>query len=347
MNNYIEILNSLLKSVDKKKTHHASLFIRENRDDNLVFDSCLLFLRKLLCLNSENNFDNCKCKSCELFFLGINPDLYFLYPKFTGSEYEKMSFLWRTFFLDKNKIPSITSWTENIHQSYQKNNLFIAKEDIYELFKWLNTSCFISKKKVVFIFSVESLNLRAANAILKNLEEPAPDTFFVLYSENKSKIIPTIISRCSQINLSYSNKREIYKEEVEKNLEFNEETDHFFDIFISWMRYCFLQDFFSLEKIANDLSKNSKIFQENFFSYARSILLEALKISMCAKFLNSSKISVSEKNFLAKFVSKIKKKESLEKIIEELLLSHFLSQNINVKFLFMSISLKILSVFDN
>ena len=40
------------------------------------------------------------------------------------------------------------------------------------------------------------------NALLKNLEEPPPHVIFMFATTEYKKILPTIISRCLQVNLS-------------------------------------------------------------------------------------------------------------------------------------------------
>jgi DNA polymerase-3 subunit delta' len=50
--------------------------------------------------------------------------------------------------------------------------------------------------KVVLIFPAERMNVVAANALLKTLEEPAGDVKFVLASDAAYQLLPTIRSRC-------------------------------------------------------------------------------------------------------------------------------------------------------
>jgi DNA polymerase-3 subunit delta' len=45
------------------------------------------------------------------------------------------------------------------------------------------------------------LNVNAANAILKNLEEPPPKTLFLLVSHAPGRLLPTIRSRCRRLDL--------------------------------------------------------------------------------------------------------------------------------------------------
>ena len=55
--------------------------------------------------------------------------------------------------------------------------------------------------KVVLIHPAETLNANAANALLKNLEEPPPRTYFLLVANRWHQLLPTIKSRCQQIAL--------------------------------------------------------------------------------------------------------------------------------------------------
>lgn len=51
--------------------------------------------------------------------------------------------------------------------------------------------------KVVLVEPAEAMNLNAANALLKNLEEPTGRTLFILVSHRPMLLLPTIRSRCS------------------------------------------------------------------------------------------------------------------------------------------------------
>ncbi len=50
--------------------------------------------------------------------------------------------------------------------------------------------------KVVIIDSLDETNPTGANALLKNIEEPTPHTFFFLVNHTPAKLLPTIRSRC-------------------------------------------------------------------------------------------------------------------------------------------------------
>ena len=55
--------------------------------------------------------------------------------------------------------------------------------------------------RVTLIMFPERMNTEAPNKLLISLEEPKPDTFFILISQNPTKIIPTILSRCRIIEV--------------------------------------------------------------------------------------------------------------------------------------------------
>jgi DNA polymerase-3 subunit delta' len=55
--------------------------------------------------------------------------------------------------------------------------------------------------KVVLLHPAESLNLSAANALLKTLEEPPPRTLLLLVTHRPLRVLPTIVSRCQQVTM--------------------------------------------------------------------------------------------------------------------------------------------------
>lgn len=59
----------------------------------------------------------------------------------------------------------------------------------------------LSDWRVVVIDSVDDLNRNAANAFLKNLEEPPPNTLFLGISHAPGRLLPTIRSRCRLLRL--------------------------------------------------------------------------------------------------------------------------------------------------
>ncbi|MEA2498725.1 MAG: polymerase subunit delta [Actinomycetota bacterium] len=62
-------------------------------------------------------------------------------------------------------------------------------------------SPFEGRFKVFIIEEAERMNPQAQNALLKTLEEPQPDTVFILLSGNEDEVLETIRSRCRIVRL--------------------------------------------------------------------------------------------------------------------------------------------------
>lgn len=75
----------------------------------------------------------------------------------------------------------------------------IKIEVIKKLNHWVSIKPHSSTHKLIVIKNFETITLDAANTLLKMLEEPPPDTIFILQAEKIEKVIPTIQSRCQII----------------------------------------------------------------------------------------------------------------------------------------------------
>jgi len=80
-----------------------------------------------------------------------------------------------------------------IDTSFEKKNIDIAQ--IRDLISKLNKSSFNNDDRFIIVDNIEHLNLNSINALLKILEEPPPQTFFILINNDRF-IMPTLKSRC-------------------------------------------------------------------------------------------------------------------------------------------------------
>lgn len=78
----------------------------------------------------------------------------------------------------------------------------IAIDQVRGLARLLSAAPSISRRRVILIDSADDLERNAANALLKNLEEPPKDVVFLLVSHAPSRLLPTIRSRCRLLRLS-------------------------------------------------------------------------------------------------------------------------------------------------
>ena len=100
------------------------------------------------------------CKSCSLLAAGSHPDNYILEPE----EADKA----------------------------------IKVDQVRDLVSFVVQTAQLGGRKVVLVEPVEAMNINAANALLKSLEEPSGNTILLLVSHQSSRLLPTIRSRCVQ-----------------------------------------------------------------------------------------------------------------------------------------------------
>jgi len=66
-----------------------------------------------------------------------------------------------------------------------------------------------SEFKIMIIDDAANITNQAASALLKTLEEPSRNTVLILVTSNKSKVLPTIISRCINYEFNLVSKEKI------------------------------------------------------------------------------------------------------------------------------------------
>ena len=90
-----------------------------------------------------------------------------------------------------------------IDVSSDKKNIDI--DQIRKLIQKLKTSSFNNKPRFILIDNIDYLNKNAINALLKILEEPSKNVFFILINNNK-KVLATLKSRCLDFKIFLDNK---------------------------------------------------------------------------------------------------------------------------------------------
>ena len=77
----------------------------------------------------------------------------------------------------------------------------IEVDQAREAVDYVQLSTYRAGFRVVLVNPADSLNLAAANALLKVLEEPPLNTVFVLVSDQPRRLLPTIRSRCTRLDI--------------------------------------------------------------------------------------------------------------------------------------------------
>lgn len=71
--------------------------------------------------------------------------------------------------------------------------------------------------KVVIMTDADMMRVAAANAFLKLLEEPGPQTLFILTTSRQDRLLPTILSRCQRMRFDLLDARDLELALVERD----------------------------------------------------------------------------------------------------------------------------------
>ncbi len=122
-------------------------------------DAANTFAQALLCLSTEGGEACGACDSCHAWEHQAHPDYHYLEPEGNSLKIEQIR-QWQPFF------------------SYRPQ---------------------LGRHQVFFLNAPELLTEPAANSLLKILEEPLPQTVFLLSTEDERALLPTLVSRCRAV----------------------------------------------------------------------------------------------------------------------------------------------------
>jgi DNA polymerase-3 subunit delta' len=125
------------------------------------------------------------CGSCKLVRTHLHPDLTVLMPETLRRAHD-----WP---LADDKVEG--------EDSKKKPSKQIRIGEVRGLIDWSTKTTARGQGKVAVIHPADVLNLQAANALLKTLEEPAPGTRLLLTTADPALLLPTVRSRCQSMVL--------------------------------------------------------------------------------------------------------------------------------------------------
>ena len=96
----------------------------------------------------------------------------------------------------------------------ETEDMWITKDKINKLQSDFNFKPVIGKKKIYIIKEAEKIKENLANSLLKFIEEPEEGIIAILITENKNKIINTILSRCQLISLNKNDNKNLKIDEM-------------------------------------------------------------------------------------------------------------------------------------
>ena len=121
----------------------------------------------LLCKSPKDGLACGECESCRALASGTHPDFYAVLPGKSGKAARSI------------KIEQIRALREEASRIPR-----------------------LSARRAVLLDDAETMNDAAANALLKTLEEPPGDTVFFLVTGARQALLPTILSRCTNVNFA-------------------------------------------------------------------------------------------------------------------------------------------------
>ena len=212
----------------------------------------------------------------------------------------------------------------------EKKNIDVAQ--IRGMISYTNKSTFNNQDRFIVIDNVEYLNKTSINALLKIIEEPNDNIYFILINNSEKNMLPTLKSRCItfKIHFSFDETVNICNQILNRSIlnELNHDLINY---------YCTPGEIIKLFQFAeekqinlkdHDVSSIISLIIENTY-YKKNIFIKNLLINFIELFLLKRYKTSNNKNFLLNFYqSFIQKINNTEKfnLDEESLFLEFKSK---------------------
>jgi DNA polymerase-3 subunit delta' len=356
-----DIKSRLLSSAAEGFIPHAQLFCGPKGVGKLPL--ALAYAQYLNCTDRQND-DSCgKCPSCIKYGHLAHPDLHFVFPivkKDKKEVCEDYIAEWRE-FLSRNTYFSLGQWLAHIDAENAQGMIYARESE--EIIRKLNLKIYEAKYKTMIVWLPEKMHESCANKLLKIIEEPTPDTVFLLVSDNPDNIIGTIQSRSQRVNI-----RGVADEDIIGALEHNysitpqdaasvahiargsylkametisldEENKFFFKLFIQLMRASYARNIKEIKVIGDEIAQIGRESQKAFLGYAQRMFREYFVSNLNQPgmvYLNSE-----EARFGVRFAPFINERNITGFMDEFALAERHIEQNVNAKMVFFDLCLKV------
>ncbi|WP_217570725.1 DNA polymerase III subunit delta' [Mesorhizobium sp. GbtcB19] len=98
--------------------------------------------------------------------------------------------------------PSVLHLTRPANDKTKSFKTVLTVDEIRRVSRFLSMTSHDGSYRVVIVDPADDMNINAANALLKNLEEPPARTLFILIVHAPGSLLPTIRSRCQMVRLA-------------------------------------------------------------------------------------------------------------------------------------------------
>lgn len=351
----------LLDTVKHNRVSHAQLFLGPEGSGSLAL--AVAYAQYLSCLDKQAD-DSCGvCSSCRKYQKLIHPDLHFSYPFFAKTSSDTaLSFIeeWREAFLAHPYL-SLDLWRGYLEAENKQANINIA--ECHQIIKKLSLKPFESEYKILILWLPEYLD-KEGNALLKIIEEPQPNTLFLLVAQNQDQILNTILSRTQLVKIPGLEYEEIKQYLIDAHQQtdlaaaeiaylsngnltealqmLGQDSNSYHSLFVQWLRLSFGNKGPEVMALSDQLSKLGRENQKNFLRYGISYMREcSMLLAGAAELVH---LPSAERETAQKLIN-VMNLDMAQAISEELETAHFhVERNANPKILFLDVSLQIIKI---
>ena len=345
-----ELKRRLIEMVDSGRIPHAQLYTGAEGVGKLAL---ALAVAQYICCEHREGGESCgRCPSCVQFAKLSHPDLHFVFPMATRDGVKVCSDMVDTFrsAVLRNPYISLEEW---MNEASDGKTVQIYAAEGEEIIRKLTFKPYQGQYKVMIVWIPEKMHEACANKVLKILEEPSPDTVFMLVSDRVDNVLGTIYSRCQRIavppidkkdmELALREKFSVDEEEVAylvKNamgswgrmlglMKESEDARYDFELFVQMMRLAWGLDVKGIKIWTEQVAALSREGQIRFLQKAQRLIRENFILRLRNRdltYMNSAEMA-----FAAKFAQFIHEKNVVQ-IMEELALAEAqIAQNGNTK----------------
>ncbi len=188
------VKDKLRKSVQEKRLPHAQLLLGPEGSGGLPL--ALAYAQYINC-EQPTETDSCgSCPSCQKAAKGIHPDIHFSFPVIRKKSNQPPISdhwieEWRE-FLKHSPYQNDYQWLQFINAENKQGNITV--NECQKIINKLNLKTYEGHNKVMIMWRPEYLG-KNGNVLLKIIEEPPPNTVFLLVAQNQNALLNTLLSR--------------------------------------------------------------------------------------------------------------------------------------------------------
>jgi DNA polymerase-3 subunit delta' len=324
--------------------------------------------------NTPFPVDSCgKCAACSKAQQLVHPDIHFSYPVITkkaGTPPISTDYIteWRE-FIKSYPYGNAYDWLQFIGAENKQGN--ITANECNDIIRKLNLKSFESDYKILLMWMPEYLG-NEGNKLLKLIEEPPPNTLFLLVAENESQILPTILSRCQLIKIPALETREVsealvtrhktepstarqiagvtegnYREALQMVQHAEEDWQ---SLLREWLNSILKTGPIAQTRWVEEISRLGREKQKQFLRYFNHVVQQAIRYRLMGetKGPDSWQLTTAEKDFAEKLNRKISDIAQQEALVRELdRAAYFIERNANAKILFHALTIKVYHIIQD